>query len=108
MIPGELIVEEGHIIINEGRKTRDIEVTNIGDRPIQVGSHFHFFEVNLGLIFDRQSAYGMRLDIPSGVAVRFEPGDSKMVTLVELKGKGIVYGLNNKVDGPLNQNGSSK
>ncbi len=108
MIPGELIVEEGHIIINEGRKTRDIEVANIGDRPIQVGSHFHFFEVNSGLVFDRQSAYGMRLDIPSGVAVRFEPGDSKTVTLVELKGKGIVYGLNNKVDGPLNPNGSSK
>lgn len=108
MIPGELIVEEGYIIINEGRKTRDIEVANIGDRPIQVGSHFHFFEVNSGLVFDRQSAYGMRLDIPSGVAVRFEPGDSKTVTLVELKGKGIVYGLNNKVDGPLNPNGSSK
>ncbi len=108
MIPGELIVAEGHITINENRRTSEIEVTNVGDRPIQVGSHFHFFEVNSGLIFDRELAYGMRLDIPSGVAVRFEPGDSKTVTLVELKGKGVIYGLNNKVNGPLDLNRSSK
>ena len=103
MIPGEYILEEESITANKGRQTVEMTVTNTGDRPIQVGSHFHFFEVNAALQFERERAFGMRLNIPSGVAVRFEPGDEKTVTLTELKGKRIVHGLNNQTDGPLDK-----
>ena len=103
MIPGEYILAEESIIANAGRKTVKLTVANTGDRPIQIGSHFHFFEVNSALQFDREDAFGMRLNIPSGVAVRFEPGDEKSVTLTELKGKRIVHGLNNKTNGPLDK-----
>ena len=101
MIPGEYILAEESITANNGRETVQLTIANTGDRPIQVGSHFHFYEVNAALEFDREKAFGMRLNIPSGVAVRFEPGDEKTVTLTELKGKRIVHGLNNRVDGPL-------
>jgi urease subunit beta len=101
MIPGELLVPEGEIELNEGRETVTLSVANTGDRPIQVGSHFHFYEVNQALRFDRGQARGMRLDIPAGTAVRFEPGDEKEVMLVVLAGSREVYGLNNKVDGFL-------
>lgn len=103
MIPGEYILAVGDITANAGRRTVKLTVANTGDRPIQVGSHFHFFEVNEALQFDRQEAYGMRLNIPSGVAARFEPGDEKTVTLTELKGKRIVHGLNNKINGQLDK-----
>lgn len=103
MIPGEYFLEPGDIIANEGRKVVDLLVANTGDRPIQVGSHFHFFEVNRALDFDRQAAFGMRLNIPSGVTVRFEPGDHKTVELTELKGDRIVFGLNNLTDGSLDR-----
>ncbi|XGV96763.1 MAG: urease subunit beta [Leptolyngbya sp. BL-A-14] len=101
MIPGELIVQDGEIELNADRETVTLSVANTGDRPIQVGSHFHFFEVNAALAFDRDQARGMRLNIPAGTAVRFEPGDEKDVTLVALAGSREVYGLNNKVDGAL-------
>lgn len=101
MIPGEYLLAEGDISANVGRETVEVTVANTGDRPIQVGSHFHFFEVNQALQFDRKKAYGMRLNIPSGVAVRFEPGDEKTVVLTAFKGKRIVYGLNNKTNGAL-------
>ena len=101
MIPGEYILRDGDILANVGRKTVTVTVANTGDRPVQVGSHFHFYEVNAALHFDRDAAYGMRLNIASGVAVRFEPGDEKEVELVELKGARIVYGLNGRVDGSL-------
>jgi urease subunit beta len=101
MIPGELFVEDGEIELNAGRETVSLSVANTGDRPIQIGSHFHFFEVNAALAFDRDQARGMRLDIPAGTAVRFEPGDEKEVTLVALAGSREVYGLNNKIDGSL-------
>ena len=103
MKPGEILPMEGDIELNVGRETVTVEVANTGDRPVQVGSHFHFFEVNEALQFDRQEAYGMRLNIPSGVAARFEPGDEKTVTLTELKGKRIVHGLNNKINGQLDK-----
>ena len=103
MIPGEYILAEESITANNGRETVELTVANTGDRPIQVGSHFHFYEVNAALEFDREKAFGMRLNIPSGVAVRFEPGDEKTVTLTELKGKRIVHGLNNRTDGPLDK-----
>lgn len=101
MIPGELLSEPGDIELNAGRPTLTVTVANTGDRPIQVGSHFHFFEVNTALTFDRASARGMRLDIPAGTAVRFEPGDEREVTLVALAGSRQVYGLNALVNGPL-------
>lgn len=101
MVPGEMFVEEGDIELNVGRETVIITVANTGDRPIQVGSHFHFYEVNNALRFDREQARGMRLDIPAGTAVRFEPGDEKAVNLVALAGSREVYGLNNKINGPL-------
>ena len=101
MIPGEYILAEGSITANAGRDTLELTVANTGDRPIQVGSHFHFFEVNAALQFDRERAFGMRLNIPSGVAVRFEPGDEKTVTLTEIAGKRIVHGLNNETNGPI-------
>ncbi|MGQ9870582.1 urease subunit beta [Leptodesmis sp.] len=101
MIPGEMFVEEGDIELNAGRATVTITVANTGDRPIQVGSHFHFYEVNNALRFDREQARGMRLDIPAGTAVRFEPGDEKAVNLVALAGSREVYGFNNRINGPL-------
>lgn len=107
MLPGEYVLREDDIICNEGRETRVLEVVNTGDRPIQVGSHFHFYEVNLGLQFDREQAFGMRLDIPSGAAVRFEPGDAKRVNLVAIAGERRVFGLNNKTDGSLDHRGKS-
>lgn len=101
MIPGELLVEEGAIVLNEGKPTTTLIVANGGDRPIQVGSHFHFFEANPALQFDRAAARGQRLDIPAGTAVRFEPGDEKEVTLVPLAGRREVYGFNGLVEGSL-------
>ena len=100
MIPGEYLLGDGDIEANVGRRTDRITVANTGDRPIQVGSHFHFFEVNRGLRFEREQAFGMRLNVPAGTAVRFEPGDEKVVTLVELAGAREVYGLNALTDGP--------
>ncbi|MEQ8677671.1 MAG: urease subunit gamma [Aggregatilineales bacterium] len=101
--PGEILVEDGYIIANADRKTISVEVSNSGDRPIQVGSHFHFYEVNSALAFDREQARGMRLNIPSGVTVRFEPGDTKTVELTELKGTRTVFGLNNLINGALDE-----
>jgi urease subunit beta len=103
MIPGEYFLEDGEIIANEGRPVVSLEVANTGDRPVQVGSHFHFYEVNTALQFDRQQAYGMRLNIASGTTVRFEPGDIKTVALTALAGTRTVFGLNNRVDGPLDK-----
>jgi urease subunit beta len=94
MVPGEYLLAEGDVIAHEGRRTVELVVTNTGDRPVQVGSHFHFFEANRALRFDRALAFGMRLNIPAGTAVRFEPGDEKRVTLVEIAGARRVYGLN--------------
>lgn len=99
--PGAVICEAGTLVLNQGRETRTMEVANLGDRPIQVGSHFHFFEVNRRLRFDRVAALGFRLDIPAGTAVRFEPGDTKRVTLVALAGERRVQGLNGLVNGAL-------
>ncbi|MBI3330011.1 MAG: urease subunit beta [Nitrospinae bacterium] len=101
MIPGEIFYHDDPILANAGRPTITLLVTNRGDRPIQVGSHFHFFEVNPALDFDRVQAYGFRLDIPAGTAVRFEPGMSKTVTLVALAGRRRVFGLNQLVEGNL-------
>jgi urease subunit beta len=103
MIPGEIIVgtEPAELAANVGLATVELEVSNVGDRPIQVGSHFHFFEVNTGLQFDRAAARGFRLNIPAGTAIRFEPGDTRRVELVALAGERRVYGLNGKVNGPL-------
>ena len=103
MIPGEYILAKEAITANVGRNTVELTVANIGDRPVQVGSHFHFFEVNAALQFDREKAFGMRLNIPSGVAVRFEPGDEKTVTLTEIAGRRIVHGLNNQTNGPIDK-----
>ncbi len=101
MIPGEILVTDGEIELNTGRDTVRVTVANTGDRPIQVGSHFHFYEVNTALRFERERAYGMRLDIPAGTAVRFEPGDEREVQLVAFAGHREVYGFNAKVNGPL-------
>jgi urease subunit beta len=102
MIPGEIIVANApDFDVNAGRATKTLAVANTGDRPIQVGSHFHFYEVNGALRFDREAARGFRLNIAAGTAVRFEPGDTKEVQIVALAGTREVYGLNNKVDGPL-------
>jgi urease subunit beta len=101
MIPGELLVEPGEIELNAGRQTVKLTVANTGDRPIQIGSHFHFYEVNTALEFDRQQARGQRLDIPAGTAVRFEPGDQREVTLVPFVGSRRVYGLNGLINGAL-------
>jgi len=94
VIPGEYLLGEGDIVANAGRRTVELTVANTGDRPVQVGSHFHFFEVNRALRFDRAQAFGMRLNVPAGTAVRFEPGDAKRVMLVELAGARKIYGLN--------------
>ena len=101
MIPGELLPAEGDIELNSGRPTVTLTVANSGDRPIQVGSHFHFYEVNDALQFDREQTRGMRLDIPAGTAVRFEPGDERSVTLVALAGERQVYGFNQRVEGRI-------
>ena len=101
MIPGEIITPLGEIELNVGRPTVKLCVSNTGDRPIQVGSHFHFYEVNTALNFERVQARGMRLDIPAGTAVRFEPGDEKEVTLVPLAGTRQVYGFNAKINDHL-------
>ena len=101
MIPGELLPAEGEIELNAGKETVTLTVANTGDRPIQVGSHFHFFEVNGALSFERDQARGLRLDIPAGTAVRFEPGDERDVTLVPLAGERRVYGFNAQVEGAL-------
>jgi urease subunit beta len=101
MIPGEVIPAPGELELNAGRPTVSLTVANTGDRPVQVGSHYHFFETNAALAFDRERARGMRLDIPAGTAVRFEPGQSREVTLVALAGARKVYGFNQKVMGAL-------
>jgi urease subunit beta len=102
MIPGEYILKNDDIIANEGRATIKITVVNTGDRPVQIGSHFHFFEVNKQMEFNREQAFGMRLNIPAGTAVRFEPGEEKQVELVEFGGSKKIYGFNNLVDGKIN------
>ncbi len=101
MIPGEYFLEDDDILANVDRPTVTITVANSGDRPIQVGSHFHFYEVNTALQFDREKAYGMRLNIPSGLTTRFEPGDERTIELVALGGTRTVFGLNGKVNGKL-------
>ena len=101
MIPGEMIVQPGEIELNSGRPRLRVQVANRGDRPIQVGSHFHFYEVNNALAFERERARGMRLDIPAGTAVRFEPGDEREVQLVPLAGSRQVYGFNGRINSHL-------
>ena len=101
MIPGEITVAQGDIELNQGRRTITLEVTNSGDRPIQVGSHFHFFETNEALLFERKKTRGFRLNIPAGTAVRFEPGQTRTVELVALAGTRKIYGFNAKVMGAL-------
>jgi urease subunit beta len=101
MIPGELMVLQGEMVLNEGRDTIRLTIANKGDRPIQVGSHFHFFETNDALDFDRAAARGFRLDIPAGSAVRFEPGQSRNVTLVKIAGDRIIHGFGGKISGKL-------
>jgi urease subunit beta len=101
MIPGEMFIKDGDIELNTGRKTVTLAVTNTGDRPIQVGSHYHFFETNPALRFERKKARGMRLDIAAGTAVRFEPGQTRDVTLVTLAGKRTIYGFRQDVMGKL-------
>ena len=103
MYPGEYILDDGEVELNAGRPAAQVVVSNRGDRPVQVGSHYHFFEVNSALDFDRPAAYGMRLDIAAGTAVRFEPGEEKEVPLVALAGRRFVYGHNGKVNGALNK-----
>jgi urease beta subunit len=99
VIPGEYLLAETPIVANADRATRELEVANVADRPIQVGSHFHFFEVNKALRFDRSLAFGMRLNVPAGTAVRFEPGDQKKVSLVAIGGDAAVFGLNGLTNG---------
>ena len=101
MIPGEVITLDGDLILNEGRRTTTLTVANSGDRPVQVGSHYHFAEVNPALLFDRAQARGMRLDIPSGTAMRFEPGQQREVQLVDYAGQRTVFGVRGEVMGPL-------
>ncbi|KPV58603.1 urease subunit beta [Paenibacillus sp. A3] len=103
MIPGEYILRNDDIICNAGKKSITLEVLNTGDRPIQVGSHYHFYEVNTALAFDWEAAFGMRLNIPAGAAVRFEPGDSKTIELIPFAGERRVYGFNNKTEGSVNR-----
>src|ERR671916_1262955 len=105
MIPGELLPGEGEVLLNEGREKISLTVANAGDRPVQVGSHFHFFETNRALRFDRETAYGMRLDIPAGTSVRFEPGDERAVDLVAIGGRRVARGLNGLTDGALDDPG---
>ena len=105
MIPGEILVaaELGDIELNQGYERRSLKVANLGDRPIQVGSHYHFYEVNEFLSFEREQAYGCRLDIPAGMAVRFEPGQARTVDLVAISGARIIYGFDGKVMGKLEE-----
>ena len=103
MIPGEIKVNGGEIELNQGRRTAKLKVANSGDRPIQVGSHYHFYETNDALQFEREAAYGMRLNIAAGTAVRFEPGQTRSVELVELAGERRVYGFQGKVMGKLKE-----
>lgn len=105
MIPGEIICKNGMLTLNEGRETLALVVANTGDRPIQVGSHYHFYETNPALDFDREAAKGFRLDIPAGTAVRFEPGQSREVALVAYAGTGTVFGFNGQVNGPITGEG---
>lgn len=100
-LPGELLPADGSIRINDGRETATVTVENTGDRPVQVGSHYHFFETNPELDFDRNAAYGMRLDVPAGTAVRFEPGNERDIELVAIGGRRIVYGMAGLVNGEL-------
>ena len=108
MIPGQLMAADGDLELNAGRATVKVTVANTGDRPIQVGSHFHFFETNEALRFDRAATRGFRLNIAAGTAVRFEPGQSREVELVALAGDRIVYGFNGKVMGPLDAPADTK
>lgn len=108
MIPGEYILRKEDIIANVGRNTVTITVVNTGDRPVQIGSHFHFFEVNKQMEFDREKAFGMRLNIPAGTAVRFEPGEEKTVELTEFGGNQKIYGFNNLVDGSTKEKNKKK
>ena len=109
MIPGEMLIEDGEIELNAGRATTTLQVANSGDRPIQIGSHFHFYETNPALLFERAAAYGMRLNIAAGTAVRFEPGQQRSVELVALAGDRKVYGFNGLVMGALDsQSGKAK
>ena len=101
MIPGELFIKSGTIDLNEGRDVVTLKITNTGDRPVQVGSHYHFYETNSALDFDREAAKGGRLDIPAGTAVRFEPGQSREVDLIAYQGNREVYGFNGKINGSL-------
>ncbi len=101
MIPGEYIIDGPELELNAGRPVTTIKVNNTGDRPVQIGAHYHFFEVNRALVFDRVKAYGMRLDLPSGTSVRFEPGDTKEVRLVPYGGRRVIYGFNALVSGRL-------
>jgi len=101
MIPGEIIPQPGTIELNTGKETIEIEVNNTGDRPVQIGSHFHFYEVNEALKFNRETTRGMRLNIPAGTAVRFEPGDEKTVVLVAIAGTREIYGFNGLVEGKV-------
>lgn len=100
---GEIISNGKDVILNKGRRTQELIVSNLGDRAIQVGSHYHFFEVNKALRFDREKAFGMHLDIPAGTAVRFEPGEEKKVTVVEYAGDRIMRGFNGLTNGPVEQ-----
>ncbi len=104
MIPGEMIVQAGEIELNQGRNSVSVEVANTGDRPIQVGSHYHFYETNHALEFERNKTKGFRLDIAAGTAVRFEPGQTRSVTLVDFVGDRIVYGFNAEISGSLEEN----
>ena len=106
MIPGELLPADGEIELNVDRASIEVDVANTGDRPIQVGSHYHFYETNSALDFDRQAARGFRLDIPAGTAVRFEPGQTRRVTLIAYAGMRRVYGFNGRVMGPLDGEGT--
>ena len=101
LIPGEIIAEDGNIELNAGKYVKTITVSNSGDRPVQVGSHYHFFETNKALIFDRELTHGMRLNIPAGTAIRFEPGDTTEVKLVSYSGKRKVFGFNALINGSL-------
>jgi len=100
-VPGEVVTGAEPVTLNEGRETTDVTVSNTGDRPSQVGSHFHFFEANAALSFDREAAFGMRLNIPAGTAVRFEPGEAQTVELVEIGGKRVAHGMNGMVNGSV-------
>ena len=107
IVPGEIIPNEGTVTLNDGRKTTEVYVSNTGDRPVQVGSHFHFFEVNAALKFDREAAFGMRLNVPAGTAVRFEPGDKQTVELVSIGGKRRAHGMNGLADGSVDGDSSA-